>query len=627
VGDIIKDFTVLSQRMEHIAFENITVRRNYNRNDLHSKCFLSFLKMLFLIILLSAPFLIIAQDNFEQIEKNLPAMADDTAKVNRLVELGEHYCSVKNDKALMFLQEAYTISLSLNYTSGIGRSLMWQGRVYYYESNFNLSTNYLDKAKKPLEAAGDPDDLSFWYMAKGFNLKITGDYVHAIEMLEKSIQLSKQAGNKSRVATCSYSIGEVLRERGDIDKAMDYYQEALTIEKEIDDKVGIANVYSCLGYSYTSLRKLDSSLYFHKRALKLRTELKLDRHIASSEMNIGKVLIRMGRYDEAIKTLKHALSIFESLDEKTGSIVVNLLIADAMNKKGDPQGVELANKMLQMAKSIDNPHFLSFAYEQLSEIYAYRNDYQKAFEYQKKHKVIDDSLFTIEKERMLTEVEAKFQSEKKDDNIRYLTAQTKSQRKNNILLIILIVLFGASVVLLFFLLKMKSTAFRHQQKLREQENIIHSQEKKLLKEQLESKNRELASKALEMLRYNDAISGIVEKLEKMNYMLKDDPDALKSINDIIRDIDSNTRQNIWDEFETAFKNIHSGFYKKLIEICPDITSSEIKLAALLKLNLTSKEISAITYKSESGIKTTRYRLRKKLNFSSDEKLIPFLMQL
>jgi len=51
------------------------------------------------------------------------------------------------------------------------------------------------------------------------------------------------------------------------------------------------------------------------------------------------------------------------------------------------------------------------------------------------------------------------------------------------------------------------------------------------------------------------------------------------------------------------------------------------MAALLKLNLTSKEIAAITYKSESGIKTMRYRLRKRLQLSSDEKLIPFLMQL
>jgi DNA-binding CsgD family transcriptional regulator len=130
-----------------------------------------------------------------------------------------------------------------------------------------------------------------------------------------------------------------------------------------------------------------------------------------------------------------------------------------------------------------------------------------------------------------------------------------------------------------------------------------------------------------MIRYNDAISGIIEKLEKMSYSLKSNTEAQQAINSIIKEIDSNTKQNIWDEFEKVFKNIHSVFYKKLLEICPDISASEIKIAALLKLNLSTKEIAAITYKSEGGIKTTRYRLRQKLNLSSDEKLVPFLMQL
>ncbi len=583
--------------------------------------------IIWFITFLLNPFIIIAQEDYEQIEDHLPAMVDDTAKVNRLLELGEHYCSIENDKALMFLQEAYTISLALDYNRGVGKSLMWQGRVYFYKSNFKLSSHYLDKAKKPLEATGNPDDLSFWYMVKGFNMNISGNYVLAIEMLEKSIELSKQTGDRSRESTCYHSMGEILRDRGDIDKAMNYFNEALAIKKDINDEIGIANVYSCLGYSYNSMGKLDSSLYYHEQALKIRKNLKMDRHIASSEMNIGEMLIKKGNYDEAIKVLRHALDIFTSLNEKTGSIVVNLRIANALNRKGDPQGIALANKSLQEAKNIGTPHFLSYTYHELSDIYAYSQDYQKAFEYQKKHKHIDDSLFNLEKERMLAEVEAKFQNEKMEDNIRYLTVKNNIQRKNNILYITLIILFAASIVLLFFLLKTKSSAYKNQEKLREQEHIIHLQEKKFLKEQLESKNRELASKALEMLRYNDAISGVIEKLEKMNYQLKGNPEALKTIDDIIRDIDSNTRQNIWDEFETTFKNIHSGFYKNLIKKCPEISSSEIKMAALLKLNLTSKEIAAITYKSESGIKTMRYRLRKRLQLSSDEKLIPFLMQL
>ncbi len=583
---------------------------------------------------LVSPLSLFSRNRFKLMEKNLPSMKDDTVKVNRLVELGEHYCSEENDNAMMFLQDAYSISLELDYTRGIGRSLMWMGRVYYYESKFNLSNKYLDKAKKPLEEDGDIKTLSFWYLAKSFSLRAMADYAPAIEMLKKSIELAGKTGERERVSTCYYCIGEIMLDSGDAEKAMRYFNESLLIKKEIDDKIGTANVYSCIGNAYNVLGIPDSSLHYFQQALLIRTGLKNDRHIASSELNIGETLIKMGHYKEAEKALIHAFSIFEKLGEKTGMLLASLRLADALNRQGNPKALEIANQTLERAKKINNASLLGTTYGKLAEIYVFNNDYKTAFKYQKMHNEIKDSLFNSEKERILTEVEAKFQTEKKDNEIRYLIEKNKIQRKNNILLFVLIIVFAVMAVLLFFLLKTKLVALKRQKIVHEQENTINKQEKQiieqekqLLQEQLESKNRELASKALEMIRYNDAISGIIEKLEQMGYLLRDNNDAQKAINDIVKEIDSNTKQNIWNEFEKVFKNIHSGFYKNLIEICPDITASEIKIAALLKLNLTTKEIAAITYKSEGGIKTTRYRLRQKLNLSSDEKLVLFLMQL
>ena len=202
------------------------------------------------------------------------------------------------------------------------------------------------------------------------------------------------------------------------------------------------------------------------------------------------------------------------------------------------------------------------------------------------------------------------------------------------MLIVFLVIFLIVIFLLIVMFRYKSTAFNRQQKLLEQEKIIHAQENsinekenQLLQEQLESKNREMASKALEMIRMNETISEIIEKLEGFNSSAETNPDMVKSIEDIIHDLETHSKQNIWNEFDKIFKNIHSGFYARLLEVCPDLTSTEIKTAALLKLNLTTKEIAAIAFKSEGGIKTTRYRLRKKLGLSGDDKLVPFLMQI
>ena len=161
-----------------------------------------FVAFLMIIAMALMPFVARTAEDIAEMEKSVMGMVDDTAKVNLLLKLGEHYCSEDNDKALLYLQEAYTISLAEDYTAGIGKSLMWQGRVYYYESNFRLAGNYLDKAKKPLEALGDEDALSFWYLAEAFNVRITGDYVKAIKMFNKGIALSKKTGNLKRMATC-----------------------------------------------------------------------------------------------------------------------------------------------------------------------------------------------------------------------------------------------------------------------------------------------------------------------------------------------------------------------------------------------------------------------------------------
>ena len=575
-----------------------------------------------------------AQLDYSQLEERVTTMPDDTVKVNVLLKLGRHYCSIDNDKALLFLQEANTLSTSLHYEEGIGKSLLWQGRVYYYKDNYTVSTNYLDKSKGFLEKFQLWDALSFMYFAYGANDNITGNYLHAIEMFNKAIEVSRKTHNLKRISTCYSAIGTIFLNRGEPRKSLGYFREALEGKRKIQDYHGLSATLALLGTVYKTMNKPDSSMFFYERSLQLSDSIGVERLFASTSYQMAEVLIQLERYEQAIHSLQTALEIFESLKDKAGIVIVKLRLSKAMILQGKPNAIALAEEALHIAESVQNPRLISQAYKVLSWLYRHQKEYKNALFYQEKHTRIEDSLFNFEKERMLAEMEAKFQAEKKNHKIRYLTIKNKTQHTYNILMGILIVFFAAGLVLLFFLFKMKSVAYDNQQKVLQQEKIIHAQEnklaqneKQLLQEQLESKNRELASKALEMLRYNDTISGIINKLESLRSSLHNNAEAEKPIQEIIRELENHTKQNIWNEFETIFKNIHSGFYDKLLSICPELSASEIKIAALLKLNLTTKEIAAITFKSEGGIKTTRYRLRKKLGLSGDEKLVPFLMQI
>jgi DNA-binding CsgD family transcriptional regulator len=74
--------------------------------------------------------------------------------------------------------------------------------------------------------------------------------------------------------------------------------------------------------------------------------------------------------------------------------------------------------------------------------------------------------------------------------------------------------------------------------------------------------------------------------------------------------------------------VHIEFYEKLQSKFPDLTTNERKLCAFLRLNMTTKEISAITNQSLNSIEMARHRLRKKLNIDNSQvNLTTFLMDL
>ena len=82
----------------------------------------------------------------------------------------------------------------------------------------------------------------------------------------------------------------------------------------------------------------------------------------------------------------------------------------------------------------------------------------------------------------------------------------------------------------------------------------------------------------------------------------------------------------WDDFKLRFEEVHSGFFEQLKATFPELSNSDLRLCALLRLNMTMKEAAKILGISVDSVKTSRYRLRKKLNLETDDNLNDFIMQ-
>jgi DNA-binding NarL/FixJ family response regulator len=83
----------------------------------------------------------------------------------------------------------------------------------------------------------------------------------------------------------------------------------------------------------------------------------------------------------------------------------------------------------------------------------------------------------------------------------------------------------------------------------------------------------------------------------------------------------------WAQFSQHFDEVHNNFLRNLKKLFPDLTTTDLKLCAYLRINLTTKEIAQSMGISVRGVETSRYRLRKKLNIAGETPLYDFLIDI
>ncbi|MEZ4777455.1 MAG: two-component regulator propeller domain-containing protein [Bacteroidia bacterium] len=160
----------------------------------------------------------------------------------------------------------------------------------------------------------------------------------------------------------------------------------------------------------------------------------------------------------------------------------------------------------------------------------------------------------------------------------------------------------------------------------EQEAQISRLNNERLEEDVRHKNQELASATMHLVQKNDILFKIRGELEEISSISKD-ISARKKINELLglihydRQIDQD-----WEQFAFHFDQVHRDFLKRLGEEFPQLSPTDHRLCAYLRMNLSSKEIAPLMNISVRGVETGRYRLRKKMELDHDINLNEFMMK-
>lgn len=147
------------------------------------------------------------------------------------------------------------------------------------------------------------------------------------------------------------------------------------------------------------------------------------------------------------------------------------------------------------------------------------------------------------------------------------------------------------------------------------------------KQSLEAKNNELSESALNLVRVNEVIDEVAKKLRTaIGRIPNEHSDKLQELDETLSQLLDENQKEAWQRFNVSFQTTHKDFYANLIAKHSNITPAELKLCALLKLGLSSKDIASILFMTPESVKVSRSRLRKKLDIGSSQNLINYLAQ-
>jgi tetratricopeptide (TPR) repeat protein len=465
-----------------------------------------------------------------------------------------------------------------------------------------------------------------------------GIYSEAAEKWRNSSLIFQIEGNYEGLIDNYNFLGKLYSKTKSTNLSLEAHQKAYDLARDSDNRTGQAFSLGWIGGYHEKNGDYALALDCQWTALKILQADGLDDLSADIKENLGSIYEDKEDFDSAFYYFQKAYSLnFQSGDSL--KLINNLNnLGDIYRKKGLlDSALLLSNQALEMSRRLQDNYQLSSAYRDMSKVYQEKRNFYMAYVYLDSSRLTYEVIFSNETARQLAVMEALYDVDAKDQKIIKLEHSHLVEMRIIILLIILVLVIIGSSMLFYTRHKLKAEAAEallmyqkevaaNKQKLIEIELRNSQLKEEKMMQDMESNSKALAAETLHVIDKNRLMEEIREKLKTT--LVHDSKEQKKKIRNLIKMIDNNfVRDTDWDDFRNNFENVHETFYQNLHSISSDLSPADLRLATLLKLNLSSKDIASTLNISAESLRISRYRLKKKLHLKKSESLQKFILSL
>jgi signal transduction histidine kinase len=345
----------------------------------------------FLVCFLAVSFSVFAQKETDEVDSLQTLLENaelhDTVRTNLLSRLSFVYRSNLPAKSLKYAQEALHLAQKIGYKKGIANALADMG-------NFNLQI---------------------------------GDYAKAIDYTLQALKIDEEIGNLKGISRDKNNLGAAYDSKGEIDRALRYYEESATIDKAIKDESNLSSILNNIGVIYQRKNELGKALEYFLEGLKIADKNSNQMYIGISLNNIGDVYHDAGNQRESIRFQRQALTIEQKIKDQEGIAYSFNGLARSYTAINQLDSAEyFALQALQINRKMGFKPQLKDNFYTLKNIAFQKKDFGKALAYADSTIALNDSLFSEDKNKLITQLQQKFELDKKQTEI-------ESLQKDNII--------------------------------------------------------------------------------------------------------------------------------------------------------------------------------------------------
>ncbi len=359
------------------------------------------------------------------------------------------------DSMILYARPAFALAKKVGYQQGEAVSVRFLGNYYHAKSNFDSAVVLYREALEIFTRLADTFEIANTMLGIAMVYNNTNDHVKSIEYGMKTLALYEQLKDDKGIGKVLNMLGISWSIQGEYQQAKKYFFEYNRLAQKGTDTVNIGYSFNNLGALYRDLKMPDSALYFFKQGAEFFSRKNYLNGMALATRNIGSIAYDNGNYDTSLHYALKGLAISRKSGEKRAECHSYHDIASVWLKlKDTQQAVAYFNKALLLAYELEDKMILRNSSHELAVINESRGNYKEALTHYKTFKAWHDTLYDVEKTRMYGDLERKYQTTQKEQQINILSQEAAIRelrlKQRNILWAGSVILLSSAALVIYF---------------------------------------------------------------------------------------------------------------------------------------------------------------------------------